>query len=66
MYGRRDPADLAFIPHDLSRGLRRRRDTAPGADGIFYSILSLFGEKGRQQLLYLFNKSYAEGVLPAI
>ena len=59
-----DPADVEFTPHELEVALHRSRDTAPGADGIVYSMLRHLGPTGRATLLTLYNTSWAAGTLP--
>jgi len=56
--------DLPFTSDELEAALRRKADTAPGADRVSYSMLSHLGNSGRTQLLGLFNQSLREGRLP--
>lgn len=57
--------DAPFTLEELEAAFPRKQDTAPGDDGITYSMLSHLGRAAKSVLLGLYNKSLAEGSLPA-
>lgn len=60
-----DITDTPFTPQELQQAQKRSTDTAPGRDGITYSIINHAGNVGLQAILALFNHSWRRGKLPA-
>lgn len=56
--------DLPFTSYELEAALRKKTDTALGADMVTYSMLFHLGSSGQANLLDLINTSLAEGKLP--
>lgn len=56
--------DQPFIPQELARAKKRGRDTAMGANGAEYSMLTHAGPGGEAALLAVFNVSWLAGCLP--
>ena len=59
-----DAADVPFTLQELVRSRRRGRDTAPGTNGMTYSMLAHVVPAGDAALLSLFNASWLAGRLP--
>lgn len=59
-----DETDHPFTPEELSAAMIKRKDTAPGVDGVTYSMLWNLGNTGQTHLLNIFNQSLSEGRLP--
>lgn len=59
-----DAADVPFTMQELKGCLKRGGDTAPGADGISYSMLRHAGSKGESTILHLINLSWSESRIP--
>lgn len=60
-----DDADVPFTQWELEEARKGRRDTAPGSDGITYSMLRCAGRAGDMAFLSLFNHSWRLGRSPA-
>ena len=56
--------DHPITKEELLRARRTSKDTAPGEDGITYSMLNNVCNVAGDPLLHLFNMSLAQGVLP--
>ena len=59
-----DATDHPFTPQELTRAKKRGRDTATGADGVTYSMLTHAGPAGDAALLAVLNTSWRAGCLP--
>ena len=59
-----DVTDCPFTQSELTRAKRRSRDTAPGEDGITYTMLRNMGQAGESAFLALLNASWRVGRLP--
>lgn len=59
-----DSTDTPFTPTELRQAQKRSSDTAPGRDGITYSMISQSGRAGAQAILALINHSWRLGKLP--
>ena len=59
-----DVTDVPFTTQELEGTRRGGRDTAPGADGVTYSMLAHAGPAGDAALLSLLNASWLAGRLP--
>lgn len=62
--GRRDLSCVAITREELLRAIKNGQSSAPGADGLPYSILNCVAMMDNSPLLDLFNLSYKEGLLP--
>lgn len=49
---------------EVRKALHSSKDSAPGSNGIMYSMLKNLGEIGQNILVILFSKIWNEGVLP--
>lgn len=61
---RRDEADTPFTIEELSNAKKKSKDTAPGQDGITYSMITNLGSTGQNALLNIINESWSIGRLP--
>lgn len=59
-----DNTDTPFTPQELRQAEKNSSDTAPGRDGITYSIITRSGKAGSQAILSLINHSWRLGKLP--
>ncbi|XP_076030910.1 uncharacterized protein LOC143019096 [Oratosquilla oratoria] len=62
---RLDPADCPLTHRKLTRAKRAGRDTATGADGVTYTMVTHADPAGEQGILGLINHSWAIGHLPS-
>ena len=58
------PTDQPFTPQELDMARKGRKDTAPGADGIRYSMLRCAGPSADAAFISLMNLSWREGRVP--
>ncbi len=56
--------DVPIMPHELQRALATGTDSAPGEDGITYSVLRFLQIPGNP-LLQLFNLCFHRGYVPS-
>lgn len=59
-----DVTDTPFTAQELQVAGKTSTDTAPGHDGITYSMINNSGAEGSQALLQLINESWKQGKLP--
>ncbi|XP_076044779.1 uncharacterized protein LOC143027381 [Oratosquilla oratoria] len=57
--------DVPITPQELQRALTRGTATAPGEDGITYSVLRLLHKVPDNPLLQLFNMCFQRGYVPS-
>ncbi|KAG7165529.1 RNA-directed DNA polymerase from mobile element jockey-like 15 [Homarus americanus] len=60
-----DTTDCLFTIEEIRRARKTSKDTAPGSDGITYSLLSNAGLAGELALLTVINASWSAGKLPS-
>lgn len=61
-----DPSDFAEITEwELRNALVKGKATAPGEDGITYSVLRLIAQVPGNPLLHLYRLSLSQGILPS-
>lgn len=59
------PLDTPITLHELQTAYKTSKDTAPGRDGIVYSLISHLGPLSESVLLELFNRSLNAGLVPS-
>ncbi|KAG7164303.1 putative pol-like 26 [Homarus americanus] len=60
-----DTTDCLFTIEEVRRARKTSKDTAPGSDGITYSLLSNAGPDGELAFLTVINASWSAGKLPS-
>ena len=55
---------VPITPHELQRALATGKDSAPGEDGVTYSVLRLLQKVPGNPLLQLFNLCFHRGYVP--
>ncbi|XP_068243803.1 uncharacterized protein [Palaemon carinicauda] len=56
--------DALYTSAELEAALAKCRDTAPGADGITYSMLKHLGEPAKNSYLHIINLTHAQNIRP--
>lgn len=63
--GYQEPYNTPFTMHELEAVLHCAKQTAPGADGIHYTMLCHLHPSTLDLILYLFNRVWSEGQFPS-